>query len=73
MPTSSDRFQLFAREFDSLVLALNVSPSVEDRTKLLRRMKVLIVEIDMLILSNLKRENHDTTRLPRAEHPAADS
>jgi len=67
MPASSDCFWLLSREFDSLVTKLNKSPSVEDRRRLLRRMKVLIVEIDMLISSSLKQEIHDTIAFDQNE------
>ena len=60
-----EEFQFFAHELESLVERLHGSPSLEDRTKLLRRMKVLIVEIDMLILSTLKRDRQDLQTRPR--------
>jgi hypothetical protein len=59
-PSQCDKeFQFFAHELESLVERLHESPSLGDRTRLLRRMKVLIVEIDMLILSTLKRDRQD--------------
>ena len=62
MPEPSDRFQLLAQRFESLVERLNAStpPRLEERTKVLRQMKVVIVEIDMLIKSDLHRCSEDT-------------
>jgi hypothetical protein len=75
MPKSSERFQFLAHEFDSLVEKYNESPtpSLEERTKLLRRMKVLIVEIDMLILSSLKRDSQDASSPLSPDQSAADA
>ena len=61
MPESSDRIQLLGKQFESLTLKLAEAQSLEERTKLLRQMKVLIVEIDMVILSSLRRDNRDST------------
>ena len=66
-------FQLFAHEFDSLVEKLHESSSLEERRKLLRRMKVLIVEIDMLILSSLKRDGQGTPNPPPSGQPTVGS
>lgn len=66
-------FQLFAHEFDSLVERLHESQSLEERRKLLRRMKVLIVEINMLILSNLKIDSQGNPNLPSSDQPTAES
>jgi hypothetical protein len=73
MNTSSERFQYLAFELVSQVERLSESSSSEDRTRLLRRMKVLIVEIDMLILSSLKRDNHEITGSPLAKQSRAGS
>jgi hypothetical protein len=75
MPNPSERFQSLGHQFDSLVERLNESPtpSSEERRKLLRQMKVLIVEIDMLILSALKRDNQDASSTPSPDHSAADA
>jgi hypothetical protein len=56
MLQSSDRIEFLGNEFESLLKRLKKSPSVEDRRQLLRQMKVLIVEIDMVILSSLKQD-----------------
>jgi hypothetical protein len=73
MPQQSDRFQLLAHQFESLVERLNESttPSLEERTKVLRQMKVVIVEIEMLIMSDLKlcSENAPSSHPPA--QPAA--
>jgi hypothetical protein len=66
MTTPSERIEILGHQFDSLVQRLNSSPtlSLEERTQLLRRMKILIVEIDRLILSDLKRDKQDITSSP---------
>jgi hypothetical protein len=61
MPESSDRIQLLGKPFESLTLKLAEAQSLEERTKVLRQMKVLIVEIDMVILSSLRRDDQDST------------
>ena len=62
MPESSDRIQVLGKQFESLMQKLAEAQSLEDeRTKLLRQMKVLIVEIDMVILSSLRRDDQDAT------------
>jgi hypothetical protein len=75
MPTSSERFQVLGDQFDSLVKRLNDSPapSLEERTKLLRRMKVLIIEIDMVILSTLKRDEQEATSSPSLGQSTTDA
>jgi len=73
MLKSSERFQLLGQQFGSLVERLNDSPSFEERTKLLQRMKVLIVELDMLVMSSLKRDSTDSTRPPLPHQPTAES
>ena len=70
MPGPSERFQWLAQQFDELVESLNVSPSLKERKQLLRRMKILIDEIDALILSALKRDN---TGSPPTDQPTAGS
>ena len=73
MPNYSERFQLLSREFESLVQRLNDSPNLDERTKLLRRMKVLIVELEMLISSSLKRDTQDIPILSPPDQPIAES
>ena len=72
MSNSSDRFQSLTRELDALAESLHNSNSLDERRLLLRRMKVLIVEIDMLISSNLKRDSHDISSSP-PDQPTAES
>lgn len=60
MPNSSERFYMLSHQLESLVNRLNQCPELEERKQLLRQMKVVIVEIDMLILSSLKQDNLDT-------------
>ena len=72
MPSSSERFQFLAQEFGSLVQGLDQSRSVGERTTILRRMKVLIVEVDMLISSSLRYDNRDTTGSKPPDQPAAE-
>ena len=73
MSSSPDRFQWLTQELDALAESLHISHSLDERRLLLRRMKVLIVEIDMLISSNLKRDTQDTTSSPPPEQPSAES
>lgn len=74
MPHPSDRFRLLAHQVESLVERLNdfPPPSFDERTKLLRRMKVLIVEIDMLIMSDLKRDGQDASSSPPPDQSVVD-
>jgi len=74
MPNTSERLVWLARQFDSLIERLHESPSLEERTKLLQRMKALIVEeIDTLIMFALNREKHDTTGSPQPDQTTAES
>jgi hypothetical protein len=57
MSESSDRIHLLGTQFESLTLKLAETQISEEKTKLLRQMKVLIVEIDMTILSALRRDD----------------
>jgi len=61
---TSDRFSELARELDALVKGLAESPKLDERRRLLRGMKVLIVEMDMLILSTLKEDPAGATSRP---------
>ena len=54
MPSPSERFQRLAHQFEALLESLNESPSSKKRNQLLRRMKILIDEIDGLDLSTLE-------------------
>ena len=58
-----ERFRCLAHEFDVLVQSLRDCPSLEKRKQLLRRMKILIDEIDELIILNFesrkgRKSNH---------------
>jgi hypothetical protein len=70
MSESSDRIHLLGTQFESLALKLAETQIQEEKTKLLRQMKVLIVEIDMTILSALRRDDQTSSdRAPR-DHPS---
>jgi hypothetical protein len=66
MPKQSERFKWLAHEFDILAQSLENCPETEKRKQLLRRMKILIDEIDKQILFNLKRDTEDTPNLPQS-------
>ena len=72
MPNPTDRFQWLTQQWDALVERLHVAHDLEERRMLLRRMKVLITEIDMLIASTLKRDAQDITVSP-PDRPRAES
>jgi hypothetical protein len=73
MPKHSQRFQSLSQQFEALVESLNDSPSLKERKQLLRRMKILIDEIDGLILSTLKRDGEDASSSPRSDRSTAGS
>jgi hypothetical protein len=56
MSSPTERFQSLSQQLDALVSALHKSNSVNERVRLLRRMKILIDEIDALNLPSLKRD-----------------
>jgi hypothetical protein len=64
MANSTERFEWLTHQLGVLVESLRVTHGVEERKLLLRRMRVLIVEIDMLIASNLKRDSEDAPSTP---------
>jgi hypothetical protein len=64
MGSPSERFQWLAQQFDALVERLSECKSLEERKQLLRRMMILIHEIDALILSALTRDKQGTTAPP---------
>ena len=49
---TQQRFQLWAEEFETLVADVGESEDPEQRKQPLRRMKILIDEIDWLVLSS---------------------
>jgi len=75
MLKQSERFQFLAHQFNSLVERYNEAPTpgLEQRTKLLRGMKVVIVEIDMLVLSALRRDSQEVSTPPPPDQFAADA
>jgi hypothetical protein len=56
MSSPTEKFQSLSQQLDALVSALHKSNSVNERARLLRRMKILIDEIDALNLPSLKRD-----------------
>jgi hypothetical protein len=70
MHKQSERFLWLAHEFDTLVQNLEDCPSHEKRKQLLRRMKILIDEIDKLILFTMNRDTQETTNFPQSDQPA---
>jgi hypothetical protein len=73
MPKHSDRFQWLSQQFEALAESLHDSPSVKERKQLLRRMKILIDEIDALILSTLKQDREETSSCQAPDQPTAES
>lgn len=73
MPRLSDNFQLLAHQFDLLVEMVNECKDPKERMHLLRHMKVILNEIDVLILSSLKRDMQDTIGSPSPEQPSVES
>jgi hypothetical protein len=73
MPKQSDRFQWLAREFDALAESLEDCPNLEKRRQLLRRMRILIDEIDKLVIFTLKREKQETPISTQPSQPTAKS
>jgi hypothetical protein len=57
MGNPSERFPWLAHQFDALVENLDECASLEERKKVLTRMKVLIEEIDQIIFSTLRRDD----------------
>jgi hypothetical protein len=73
MPESAERFEWLTQQLDALAERLHVASTLDERRLLLRRMKVLIVEIDMLILSALKRDSRDITDSRPPDQPTIES
>ena len=57
MPVPVQHFRWLTDQLDLLVISLNHSPTSEERAQLLRRMKALIDEIDVLNSSSLKLDS----------------
>jgi hypothetical protein len=73
MVNLSGRFRWLTHQFDALVEHPHESRSVEERKKVLKRMKILLDENDELIFSSLKRDKQDTASSPPLDQPTADS
>ena len=56
MTNPSERFRWLAHQFDALVENLDECSSMEERKRVLKRMEILIDEVDEIILSTLKRD-----------------
>ena len=56
MGNPSERIRWLAHQFDALVENLDECASLEDRKRVLTRMKVLIEEMDQIIFSTLRRD-----------------
>ncbi len=57
MSILSERIEWLTQEFDGLIESLHVSHNPEERKLLLRRMRFLIIEIDILVSSHLKQDS----------------
>jgi hypothetical protein len=73
MPEAPERIRLLAHQFDALVENLNECQSLKKRKQLLQRMKVLIDEIDELVLSTVRGDEQDTSVSSPADQPKAES
>ena len=68
MITSSERFYWLTEQLETLVAILHNSADPKERSHLLRRMKVVLNEIDALNLFSLRREKLDLTRSNSQSH-----
>jgi hypothetical protein len=73
MPEPPERIRLLAHEFDALVENLNECQSLKKRKQLLQRMKILIDEIDVLVLSTVRGDEQDTIVSPPPDQRTAES
>jgi hypothetical protein len=72
MSDSSEQFYLLANQFESLLEELKECPTPSERTRFLKRMKIVIDAVDALILSDLKKHTPEiTTSFPSAQFAAA--
>ena len=60
MPKDPESFHRLTVQFKTLLESLKGVPNLKKRKQLLRRMKILIDEIDGLISSDLKQDKQDT-------------
>lgn len=56
MTHPTDRIRWLADQLDALVENLNGCVSLQERRVVLKRMKLLIEELDQIVLSHLKRD-----------------
>ena len=57
---SQTRFQWLSQKFDGLVEKLNDTDDPEERKETLRRMRVLLDELDVVVSSSVKKDKNDT-------------
>jgi hypothetical protein len=69
MLSPATRFQRLAQQFDTLIGNINDAQDPKERKRLLRRMKIVIDEIDALVSSSLKP---DTASSPSPDQPTGD-
>ncbi len=70
MPKDPERFNWLTVQFKALLEGLKEVPNLKKRKQLLRRMKILIDEIDGLISSDLKQDEQNTiSSEPRPTEP----
>jgi hypothetical protein len=72
MPRPQTRFQWLAQQFDRLVETIHECEDPKKRQHLLRRMKVLVDEIDVAVSSSLKKDKQDTTSSFPPDQPTGD-
>ncbi len=73
MSSPSERFRRLAHQFEALLESLNESPSSKKRKQLLRRMKILIDEIDGLDLSTLELDKEGTASSRQPGQPTTEA
>lgn len=70
MPKDPGKFYTLTVQFQALLESLSKVPNLKRRKQLLRRMKMLIDEIDGLISSDSQRDDQDpTSNRPRPAEP----
>jgi hypothetical protein len=67
MPIPSERFEWLTEQLDTLLTVFNHTIDSQKRRQLLRRMNVLINEIDALIVFSSKRDKQDITYSPQSD------
>jgi hypothetical protein len=72
MSNSSESFRILANQFESLSEQLKECPTPAARTRLLKRMKIVIDAVDALTPSDLKEHTPEiTSSLPHGQSTAA--